>query len=302
MIKTITVTNPKNESLVMELTNPWATGLNIKNVDGLGPPKANISSNDLATVDGSIFTGVRSQSRSIVFTIGLLANPDVEVNRLKTYRYFPLKKKIKIAVETDNRKLEIEGWVESNEPDIFSEDETATISILCLNPWFYKSVDTAQALSSIEPMFEFPFSNESTSENLIQFGEVKMDKRAIIHYEGDIDTGVRITAHMLSGGSTNLRIFNTETREMMTIRSDVLTRLIGGGLEPGDDIIISTYPGEKFVKLLRNGLTTNIIAALDKNSDWLMLTPGDNVFSFDTNSELDQLIVTFQYKAAYGGI
>ena len=41
MIKAITVTTPKGESLKLTLANPEESGLIVKSIEGLGPSKAN---------------------------------------------------------------------------------------------------------------------------------------------------------------------------------------------------------------------------------------------------------------------
>lgn len=59
MIKSITVTNPKGESLELDLFHPEKSGLIVKSITGLGPPKANINSTDLATADGALYSSAR---------------------------------------------------------------------------------------------------------------------------------------------------------------------------------------------------------------------------------------------------
>ena len=48
MIKAITVTTPKGESLKLTLANPEESGLIVKSIEGLGPSKANINTTELA--------------------------------------------------------------------------------------------------------------------------------------------------------------------------------------------------------------------------------------------------------------
>lgn len=54
MIKSLTVTNPKGESLKLELTRPGLSGLAVKSIDGLGPPQASINTSEIATMDGEL--------------------------------------------------------------------------------------------------------------------------------------------------------------------------------------------------------------------------------------------------------
>lgn len=301
MLKTVTVTNPKGESLVLELTKPEKSGLIIKDITGLGPSKATINAQELATMDGSIYSSARVENRNIVITLAMMFAPTIEDSRQKTYRYFPLKKKVTLKFETDNRTSEITGYVESNEPEIFSEEETTQISIICTDPYFYESKGSSNAFFGVEPLFEFPFENRSYTEKLLLMGEIRMDSRAIVNYVGDIDTGMIITIHTL-GDAKNFTIYNVDTRETMAINTDKIKNITGLPFRAGDDIEISTHKGNKYVRLLRNGVYTNIISAMGKNADWFQLSVGDNIFDYQAEEGADNLLITFAYRNAYGGI
>ena len=106
MIQSVTVTNPKGESLKLVLRDPESSGLIIQEISGLGPSKANINSTELATMDGSIFASARATERNIVLTLILLPIPSIETVRQKTYSFFPIKKAVTLLVETDNRLVE----------------------------------------------------------------------------------------------------------------------------------------------------------------------------------------------------
>lgn len=301
MIKSITAVNPNNERLKMELTNPESSGLIVKKVRGLGPPKAQISSTEMATLDGDIFNGARVEKRNIVLTLQMMFAPTIEDSRQKTYRYFPIKKKITLIVETDNRIAEISGYVESNEPDIFSKEETAQISIICTDPYFYALGDSETVFSGVQPLFEFPFENEDLVEPTLEFGSILLDTRATLDYIGDVDTGVTITIHAL-GPAENIRIYNADTYEEMVIDTWKIYNLTGHIFDTNDDIIISTVRGSKTIRLLRGGVYTNIIAALKRGSSWFQISSGPNKFGFTAQSGENNLMISFTYRNAYGGI
>ena len=54
----------------------------------------------------------------------------VEDVRRDLYRWFAKKKPISFIVHTDRISLVSYGYVESNEPDIFNNQETTSISII----------------------------------------------------------------------------------------------------------------------------------------------------------------------------
>lgn len=301
MIKSITVTNPKGESLKMELMNPSTSGLFITNVEGLGPSQANIITNDLATIDGSIFSNAKQQNRNIVLTLGMWMDEDIELMRQRTYRYFPIKKRVSIRVETDKKIIECSGYVESNNPVIFTEQEYTQISIICPDPYFYDLADEIVSFSGVMNLFEFPFSNESLTDNLLEFGTISLDTRRTIDYIGDEDTGININIQVL-GEVKNIRINNVDTYEKFIINTEKIKSITGRKLGPGDEIYISTTKGSKSIRLLRNGHWTNIISAIDKDSDWFQLSVGPNTFNFTAEDGKDNITLTFIYRNAYGGV
>lgn len=301
MIKSLTVTNHVGESLKLELMRPEKSGLIVREISGLGPSKASINTSEVATSDGSIFNSARQENRNIVLDLMMMAYPTIEDSRQLTYRYFPIKKRIKLEIETDNIIAHVYGYVESNEPDIFSEEESTQISVICPDPNFYESNEQSSAFSGVDPLFEFPFSNESLDAPLIEFGSYRIDARAIINYRGDVETGMEITFHAMDLVK-NITLYNVMTQEFMRIDTDKVEKISGGALSAGDDIIITTKVGSKTATLLRNGKYTNILGAIDKNSTWFQLRTGDNIFAYDAEEGKDELMITFSYRTAFGGV
>lgn len=301
MIKSVTVTNYLGDSVMLELRKPEQSGFAIINITGLGPGKANVNTTELSTMDGGLYNSARRTIRNIVFSITFMEKSTIEDARQLSYKYFPLKRKVTLRFETDNRTVEIEGYVESNEPTIFSEQEGTDISIVCPDPNFY-SIDTMTTMfSGIEPMFEFPFSNESLISPMLEMGSIENTSDKVVYYDGDTETGVTMTIHAI-GEATNVTLYNTGTRESMRIDTDKLAKFTGSGIKAGDDIIICTIPGNKSITLLREGKTTNILNCLDRNSNWLQLAKGDNVFAYTAESGSNNLQFSIECSVVYEGI
>lgn len=297
MIKSVKVINYLGESIKLELGAPEKSGFLIRLITGLGAGKANINSTDLSTGDGSVYNSSRVLPRNIVFSLDFLEKPTIEDTRQRSYKYFPIKKQIRLIFETENRICEITGYVESNEPNIFSKQENTQVSIICPDPYFYSTEKTVTIFSGIEPLFEFPFENNSLTDNLLEFGGIIVNQEKTVFYKGDSEVGVVIYIHAI-GEATNLTIYNTLTREVLKIDTDRLEALTGSIIKAGDDIIISTIKGQKFIRLIRDGESINILNCLGRNSDWFRLVKGDNVFVFtaetgDTNLQfrIENLIV-----------
>jgi hypothetical protein len=304
MINSITVTNHLNESLKLDLRFPEKSGFLIQNIEGLGPPKATINSAELSIMDGSIYNSARALSRNIVLTLILLEKPDIETIRQLSYKYFPIKKRIKLLIETDNRLAEIYGYVESNEPVIFSRQETTQISIICPNPYFYSSGKDGEQITiftGFEKAFEFPWSNESVTEKLIEVGLILKNETQTVFYQGDGEVGINIEIYAV-GEVKNITITNLTTSEVMKIDTDKLETLTGSAIILGDAIFISTIKGQKSIELLRNGEYINILNCLDKNVSWFQLVKGDNVFNFSAEEGAAFLYFRIKNKIIYEGI
>lgn len=305
MIKSVTITNYLGERVKIDLGDGDPEhGMIITNITGLGPPKANVSMTDLATMDGSLFNSARVEKRNIVIQMLFSFAPTIEDSRQRTYKYFPIKKPLTFLIETDNRIVETVGIVEVNEPDIFSKDESNQISLVCDDPYFYSAGENGTNITvffGIEPLFEFEFSNESVDEPLLEFGSVENETEKTIYYDGDSEVGITINIHAV-GEAGNITIYNTGTREVMKIDADKIEDLTGSGIISGDDIIITTIRGNKKIGLLRNGLYTNILNALDKKSDWFQLTKGENVFAYAAEYGSENLQFRIENQVIYEGV
>ena len=324
MIKSITVVNYLGEQLELKLASSHEeTGIYVSSVTGIGPSKANINTVALASDDGGIFNSARLDVRNIVLTLGFyqstLIHNSIEDARQLTYKYFPNKRPLTLIFETDNRSLYIDGYVESNEPDIFSKEEKTQISIICPDPKFYDTINRYVDFSSIESMFEFPgsatfpggedpnwpsttgYHHDSLTEDLLELGVLVVNVNRDIPYNGDEEIGVTINIHPISD-IRGLEIANVYTREVMTINDDAIEMITGDGISAYDEIIICTTKGKKMAILIRNGLTYNIINALGRDPSWFQLVKGNNVFTFTATTGERELVMTMYYNVAYAGV
>lgn len=304
MIKSITVTNYLGDSIKMELARPEKSGFAITSVTGIGPGKADINMTELATNDGANFNSARLRSRNIMLSIKYLWTDSIEEARHRSYKYFPIKKKVKLLFETDTRSAEIEGYVESNDPSIFSKAGGTDISIVCPDPFFYSAgLDGIKStiFSGIEAAFEFPFANESLLVPMLEFSVMQVTTFKSVIYDGDADVGVTISIHA-NGPASGIRIYNTGTREQMGIDDNRIKALTGTGLSSGDEIVICTVKGKKSVTLIRDGARINILNCISRNADWFQISKGDNVFAYTAETGADLLQFTITNQVVYEGV
>ena len=305
MIKSVTVTNYLGESLKMELTNPYDSGIAITDITGIGPGKADINVTELTSSDGSLHNSSRLGTRNIVMTLRFMFAPDNETVRQKTYRFFPIKKELTLTFETDNRSCYITGYVESNEPVIFEENEYTQISIVCPDPYFYSLRADSTVFSGVVSMFEFPFSNEvqnnEETERFLIMSDLQFETEQTVYYSGESEIGMTIRIRAI-GTVENLTIFNTRTREFIKLDTDKLQQITGSVIIAGDEITICTVKGKKSIRLLRDGVTTNILNCMTKDSSWIQLVKGDNILAYTADSGAEKLHFSVENNVIYEGV
>ena len=306
MIRSFTVTNPSlpsnDNSLEVELENPYASGFFVAGITGLGPPKADINTTRRAGSDGSVYNSSKVESRNIVITL-LYMGSNVEALRHKVYRYFPIKRPVTLYFKTDTRTASISGYVESNEVNLFTNMEGSQISIICNDPWFISNDagTVSMNLVNINALFEFPVGFiQEENEGKIEFSKKQSGSIGSITYNGDLETGMTITLKCRSTMG-DIKFINTDRNEMFTI-SNSLVRAINNnsGLASGDEIVITTHTGRKTVRLYRGSSSINIIAAVEKTSVWPKIYSGENHFSTaGTSGTVD---VSISVTTLYEGI
>lgn len=306
MIKRIVITNYLGQTVEMILKDPETSGFVIEEVKGLGPPKADIHIGELATYDGGLYNSSRANVRNIVVNLLFYWTKKLSIEdiRLLSYRFFPLKKYVDFEIETDNRHAVARGYVESNEPDIFSKEEGTEISIQCPDPYFHSKQPEVIIFSGVGSMFEFEFSNESTTEGLLEFGNILTYSEQTIFYDGDADVGITIIMEFIGRVDSAITIYNTGTRESMIIDTSLVKKLTGSQFVYGDVVTISTVKSNKYISLLREGITYNILNALGRDTDWFSLTRGDNIFAFVTGEEVEMVNIQFkvEHDILYEGV
>lgn len=346
MIKKITFKNRFGESVACELADPAKTGFAITSITGLGPGASNINVKEIATSDGGYFGSARTPSRNIVFTFRMyewcrvnrpvapgVEVPDIkyyppELARHKIYKLFKLKSMVEIAIETDYRTVEIYGYVESNEPVIFSDAEETQVSIICPGYYFkmLNAVGQDEFVDDIYSygLFSFPFSNESLRNKLLMFGDSTDNNKYILTYNGDAETGFEMTLRF-SGDVSSLSIALTPNPRTdpeiyegdpppLVPLEDIGYRYISLDIpkaqtvlgtpvfRSGDELVISSIRGSKKAKLYRGDETFNLLDCFT-HLDWLQLYPGYNVFeTFVDADSVHHVTVSIRYQALCEGI
>lgn len=258
-------------------------------VQGLTPPATAVNTSTGGAVDGTFYNSSRVEQRNIV--IDIILNGDIETNRQQLYKIFNIKRPCTIYFQNANRNVQIVGYVEVLEGDLFVQREQIQISIICPRPYFEDLETIYTELSKVVRMFEFPFDIEESDP--IPFSEIVDYPLCTINNGGDVECGCIITVET-TDTVTGLMIYNSTTQESFGFQSYTFAA--------GDTITINTISGQMGVTLTRNGQTTNLLTAISANATWFKLLPGDNDFTFTTTSGGDAVTITFASANLYGGV
>lgn len=273
---------------LLELTNN--RNYDIMSIEGTNPPTATINTVVIAGFDGSRFNSSRVEQRNIV--IQLNVQQPCEANRIALYKFFAVKKPVRIWYRNGQRNVYIDGYVETFENNMWTDLQQPQISIICPSAFWRSASDTVARFSYSVALFEFPFS--------IPVGGIEFSRLEILSTVsvdvGEVDTGATFIMRVLNDGQNivkNPRIYNATTGEYFGIHYD---------LEGGDLLTINTNIGEKSVKLTRNGITTSLLSYRTTGSSWLYCPAGLNEISFSADQHDELLDVTIVLTRKYAGV
>lgn len=255
-------------------------------ITGLNPPIASVNTTAFATGDGAKFNSSKIQPRNVVVTVRFLR--DVEKNRIALYRFFKVKKSVKMHFENSSRSIHFNGYVESFEFDLFNQFQAAQISIICPDPSLYDELQELIQFNQAQNAFQFPFQLSTEISTLTYLKSVVVDNL------GDVECGMMIRLKALGENILNPKIYNEKTGEFFSLNYD---------MSLGEVIEINTNRGKlSVVSTLGNGKTTNLMNHLTKNSTWLQLASGTNYIAFTADAGEDDLQVELSYCNQYEGV
>ena len=279
----LSIENHKGERITLSQNKNYT----ITSITGLNPPTANINTGINANFDGSTFKSSRLNNRNIVITLAVEGN--VEPNRIDLYKYVKVKYPCRLYFENATRDVYIDGYIESMEIGVFEQKQMVQISIICPSPYFNDATEDRINFSTIQGLFEFPFSIEAEG---VEFSRIVANAESNIYNAGDVETGMIIEFSAV-GSCENPVIYKTATNDFMKLNVS---------MSEGDLIRINTNKGHKSVLKVSGGITTNILNVLDPSSTWLTLDAGDNVMLFTADVGSTYLACSISHNSLYEGV
>ena len=287
-----------DQSQVFPLQGP-RDGYFIKDIEGLGPVNAVISSIDRPNIDGEEYNRSKRTTRNLVFTIGMDSNASEPYFKLrdKLYRLFMTNTNVRFTFEIKtnlwvvDRVVAIEGVVETCEPSIFEKDPEVVVSVLCHSSNF-------ESTTREETFGESCRGAQNPVWNLIE-------------NPGTAEWGF------------NFRLVAKQNTSAVMLRTKrpgaeerVFSMIFGGNFKTNDTIRINTHPGNKYARLAKGPpgsgvpqesilyLVNTMLADGTPVDDWPLIYPGKNYFRVDlvrVGNVFDDPF-RIRYWPRYGGI
>ena len=257
----------------------------IESVSGLGADYE-VTTSKNSGQDGENYTGATASKRNIVMVL------DVPKRRMddtkdRLYSFFQPRSVGILYYYSGNIARKIQYYVESIEPEESGLVRTITISLICPDPKFYALTDNLTELAVWEGLIEWPLE-------IIEPFEVTRKANSLIGNvvnPSAVPMGLTVTFRA-SGTVVNPSLYDVNRRELMQINAT---------MHAGDVIIITTGDGNKHVKLISGGVTSNINNLMAYPPHWLKAYQGDNLFRYNADSGIDSLSVSILSTQAYWG-
>jgi len=251
--------------------NPY----NVKGIDGLDA--ASIIPQYYGSVGSDKYYTLSLEKRDIVIKVGL--NPNFSQNLSYSDLRDALYKKIsssrtgKLTLQFMNGSeviAGISGFVSKFESAHFERLQEVQITLLCDEPMLKALTPTIIGVSELNPLRTVIRDDESTAPHGFSF-------------IADISAGPGIPNFTLSDPNDDW-VFDLEPV---------------GGFLTGDALYFSS-DYNRYVYIIRNGVTIYLADAIVPGSVWPLIFPGDNVFSFSTPNNISWRAIS--YYPTYWGV
>ncbi|MDQ0268870.1 phage tail domain-containing protein [Cytobacillus purgationiresistens] len=278
------IENDQGQTFEISVLSPFY----LDNADGLDSMENEFYTSINYDTDGENIVGSSIRPRNI--TIEGRISEDKEINRIKMIRFFNPRRKFTLQYTDGEISRFINFRVEK--APVISKDTypVFVISLLCPKPWWFDreiKTDVATWVGA----FSFPLIiPEDTG---IQMGYREPSVIVNVNNTSDNISPLRIEFRAV-GTLINPSILNVETREFIRIEKEMIA---------GDVISVNTERGNEYVRLSRNGVTSNIFNDLTLESNpHLSLDIGDNLMRYDADSNVDNLEITIYFTPQYVGV
>jgi len=229
--------------------------VHIRGIEGLGPVKAEITTTPSGTSRGETYQGSSTGKRNIVLTLGLNPNWATQTMsglRQLLYAYFMTQQWCKLRFYSDELPTtDIEGYVESFEPNMFSQDPEIQVSIVNEKPDFIE-IDA------------------TIFKGVVDDGSTWLE----VNYQGSVSAGLEVRADRsvalpAYSGAMTISVENFKGVQAVVVNPVTINTV--------QSFKMSSVQGQKRVQAeaIVDGAITNLLKGM--SGEWPELQPGENL-------------------------
>lgn len=279
----------------VEITENSFSPLFLASLDGVYSSEFDVAISDNTLSDGGTYQGSRKKVRNIVITA--LDQPNNVYNQnnrdllYTVFRQGETGTLIYSEDDVDDRQIDYE--VESVRRESGGH-RLFTISLICPNPYFEDTYDTNVFMTSVKNNFEFPHNFLEEGE---EFG-ILLTSRIVNIINDTASKSIGFTAYVETSTSiTNPSLARVESQEHIQVGSSGNPFT----LTAGQTLVISTGRDDKHIRLISNGVETEINEYLTEDSDFFNLLTGDNHIVYNADAGVGSMKVNVRYRFQYDG-
>lgn len=262
----------------------------LQSVEGVGEADFDVSSEKASGMDGEIYKGATANKRNIVIKATVIPPAGTTHDQIRE-DFFALFVPRETGTLTfyDGEKVRVIDYKTENcEFDLDGQFRDVTVSLICPDPVFKAAQDERTEVAEIEGLIEWPLELSNPFEVSLKHDTLM----ATIQNSSSVSRGLTAT-FTATGEVTNPKLI--EVNRQLSFR--ILTTL-----HNGDVLVVTTGPGNKRVKLIRDNAETNINNCWEFGGTWLQVEPGENVFTYEAESGAAALSVTLASTPLYWGV
>lgn len=289
--RTITCTNDNAVSCTFGY---YFTPFVLVDASGIYGADFEVSMTENTMTDGSTYHGTTVKQRNIVLTVA--DKEDHRANRELLYAVFKPRAfgTLVYRDQKENFERQIGYQVESINIEQ-GASYSATISLLCPDPYFEETTDHMISISEWQGHFMFPHMFPTSGEPIGSKSDVQLTTIRNDYAGEDLGLTFRIT---VSGNVKNPSITHVEKNQIMQIGTDAMPL----NLIFGDVLEITTGINNKHVYLIRSNMKTEINQYLSEQSEYIQLSRGNNTIGYSAASGVSYMAINISYRYRYLGV
>lgn len=283
--------NEKGQRVEFKNSRPFI----LTDIEGVGGVETSLITTKSPYQDGTTHHNTLLNERILVIKGGIMGldKEDMFKKRQELSSIFSPKMEGRLTYKNDALERSIDCVIELGPTwgNRVRRMQEFMIQLYCPNPFWQDIYESKEEIAYWVGDFEFPL--EIPIETGIEMGHRESTLIVNVFNKGDVECGMRIEFKAL-GTVVSPSIFDINTRKYIRVKRN---------LQAGDKLIINTSFGNKRVEMIRsNGIRENVFHYIDLDSEFLQLTPGDNLLRYDAEEGIDNLEVSIYYKPLYLGV